>query len=449
MNKRLKNLLLMLRGKKCHSLNDVFTPTSAAHINYIARPSIESILNRDLRTPGLQIIMYGHSGSGKTSLARNLSKDKKQKIVFTQCTTNSTFDSLILNAFDQLNPYYVSEKSKTFSKSVSSSSETEYRNIKSSIEGSLSSERSETQVRFLPVQLTPQKLATLMSIKDVIWVVEDFHKLPNNEKQYMADTLKIFADSSAYSKVSKIICIGVCDSADELLRYDANLSNRVSQINVPLLSEAEIKEIINKGCNLLNVSMDGQLVNQIVSFSNQLGAVAHQMCCDICNSNNILETQLRKVNIDDSKFNDAIQSYVQRNSDTLRRVYESASKNSVGWYILKTFSIEGNDKISFDEIKYKIKAKQRGFTNTEIKNKLDELSSEAYDVIRFDINSEKYYLSSPFWGAFLKMQFQLEDENRRSKNKYRPFLSNQREPEAILYNSILKAIEELNRLKAS
>ena len=71
MNKRLKNILLMFRGMKCHSLNDVFTPTSAAHLNYIVRPSIENILHRDLRTPGLQIIMYGHSGSGKTSLARN------------------------------------------------------------------------------------------------------------------------------------------------------------------------------------------------------------------------------------------------------------------------------------------------------------------------------------------------------------------------------------------
>jgi len=80
---------------------------------------------------------------------------------------------------------------------------------------------------------------------------------------------------------------------------------------------------------------------------------------------------------------------------------------------------------------------------------LDELSSEAYDVIRFDINSEKYYLSSPFWGAFLKMQFQLENESNRRKNKYRLYLSNQKDPEAIVFNTILKAIEELNRLKAS
>jgi len=336
----------------------VFTPTSAADLNYLARPSIEDILHRDLRTPGLQIIMYGHSGSGKTSLVRNLSKDKQRKYVFTQCTTNTTFNDLILNAFDQLNPFYVSERSRTSSKSISSSSETEYKNIKSSLEGSISTERGEVQARCLPVQLTPQKLAILMAEKDIIWVVEDFHKLPNEEKQYMADTLKIFADSSAHSKFTKVICIGVCDSADELLRYDANLNNRVSQIYVPLLSDTELKQIIDGGCKLLNISMNNQLIENIVFYSNQLGAVAHQMCCDICNSNNVLETQIEKIIIDDSKFNDAIQSHVQPNSDTLRRVYEATSKNSVGWYILKTFSIEGNNKISFNEIKHKIKAKK-------------------------------------------------------------------------------------------
>ena len=67
-----------------------------------------------------------------------------------------------------------------------------------------------------------------------------------DEKQKLADVIKIFVDESneiCSGKISKIICIGAVCSPRELLSLDTNLSTRFDQIKVPLLTDKEIKEI--------------------------------------------------------------------------------------------------------------------------------------------------------------------------------------------------------------
>ena len=55
---------LGLVGRKSYRLEHVFTPTSAARLTYVSRTQIDSDLRRDLTIPGLQVVLYGHSGGG-------------------------------------------------------------------------------------------------------------------------------------------------------------------------------------------------------------------------------------------------------------------------------------------------------------------------------------------------------------------------------------------------
>lgn len=48
-------------------------------------------------------------------------------------------------------------------------------------------------------------------------------------------------------------------------------------MHVPLLSGQEIKEIINQGCKLLNISMSDNLTEKISYYSNRLASLTHQM----------------------------------------------------------------------------------------------------------------------------------------------------------------------------
>ena len=406
-------------------LEAVFTPAKAADINYIERKDIDSQLSSEMLTPGKQIIIFGHSGSGKTSSVRNLLNKSHYKFIKTHCESNTTFEQLLLNAFDELNIYVISEKKHKHSSTRERKLSSEYEKIKASIGNKITNEESDTFSRLLPPQLTPQKLAQFMGEEEVVWLIEDFHKVSNKEKIRIADVIKIFVDNANDYPTSKIICIGACQSAHELIQLDPNLKTRVSEVSVPLLKDEEIKKIIENGFSLLNVVPSTSLVEKLVYYSDRLGAFAHQMCMDICKGKGITHTTLKKQKIDDNSFQYAVDGFIKRSSDTLKSIYEAAVKNELGWYILKTFSNNVMDKLSLDEI-YKMVNRGKGsFNREQIKEKLEELMSPSFNIIYYNSNSEKYAVSTPFWHRFLRLQFSIEhsERNRKKKNTQNPNLS--------------------------
>lgn len=443
----MEKILKIFQRKK---LNEVFTPNTIAKLTYVRRKEIEETLLSNVNIPGKQIILYGHSGSGKTTLIRKMLDDEKINFVSVHCSSNTTINDIILDTFDKLERFYIAEKHSNKSYSITNTLKSEYQSIASEISSAKEISLSETMVRILPPRLTSQKLAKFLGEIDAVWIIEDFHKVSIDEKQKIADILKIFIDAANdYSNV-KIICIGAVGSARELINLDSNLYPRVTELQVPLLSENEIKAIINQGCRLLNISMSNNLIEKISYYSNCLASLTHQMCYDICDSNKIWKKQYRHKKIGDQYFKSAIESYVNKNSDTLKGIYDSCVKRQLAWYILKTFVTIEKDAIRFVEIQNRVCQKQRPYTVDEIKKELDELSSTAVNIIRYDSNSDCYSISTPFWGAFLKMQIAIEDTNRNnSKNKKRwkgLILKNQNDIDADVYTVLLETMEEFKSL---
>lgn len=436
----------------CKKLGEVFTPNTIAKLTYVRRGNVEKNLLSNITIPGKQIILYGHSGSGKTTLIRKVLDDKNIKFVQVQCSSNTTINDVILDTFDDLNRFYISEKNSNKSYSIKSSLKSEYKSIASDISTTEKFSSGETMVRLLPPRLTSQKLAKFLGEIDAVWIIEDFHKVPNEEKKKIADILKIFIDAANDYPNVKIICIGAVGSARELIHLDPNLYPRITELCVPLLTEQEIKEVINRGCKLLNISMSENLIEKISYYSNRLASLTHQMCYDICDSNKIHKQQYKHKKISDKYFKSAIEGYLNKNSDTLKGIYDSCVRRQLAWYILKTFVTIGKDSIRFLEIKRRVCQKQRSYTDEEILKELDELSSAAVNIIRYDNNSDRYSISTPFWGAFLKMQIAIEDANRynsRNKNKHKKLiLKNQNDIDADVYNVLLEKIEEFKRLMA-
>lgn len=431
-------------------LKEVFTPNTIAKLTYVRRGEIEENLLSNISIPGKQIILYGHSGSGKTTLIRKILHDKKINFVQVHCSSTTTINDILLDTFDNLDRFYIAEKNSNKSYSIAGSLKSEYKSIASEISATQQSTSGETMIRILPPRLTSQKLAKFLGEINAVWIIEDFHKVPNEEKKKIADILKIFIDTANDYPNVKIICIGAVGSARELINLDSNLYPRITELHVPLLSEIEIKAIINQGCKLLNISMSDNLTEKVSYYSNRLASLTHQMCYDICDSNKILKQQFRHKKIGDKYFKSAIESYVNKNSDTLKGIYDSCVKRQLAWYILKTFVTIGKDSIKFSEIQNRVCQKQRLYTNEEIMRELEELSSAAVNIIRYDSNSDRYSISTPFWGAFLKMQIAIEDSNRnnfRNKNKRKKLiLKNQNDIDADVYNVLLERIEEFKRI---
>ena len=150
-------ILNLIGVKNTYELKNVFTPTTSANISYIPRENVENKLRKALEIPGKQIVIYGHSGSGKTTVLNHLIREKSVTTIISRCTKNSTIDSIILDAFDELNPYYLDSTSKMLKTSISSSLTTEYLGIKSSIVSNIESSVGEVHKRILPPQLTIQR----------------------------------------------------------------------------------------------------------------------------------------------------------------------------------------------------------------------------------------------------------------------------------------------------
>lgn len=60
---------------------------------------------------------------------------------------------------------------------------------------------------------------------------------------------------------------------------------------------------------------------------------------------------------------------------------------------------------------------KRIFNKNEISDKLSELSSEQYKVLYYHKSSNLYSIANPFWKAFLRMQFAIEQSEQNESKK--------------------------------
>lgn len=399
-----------------NSLSEIFTPNTVAKLTYVTRSIIEEDLEKYLSLPGKQIIIYGHSGGGKTTLLRNKLTEIGQNYIKTHCESSTTFNDLLLQAFDELNRFYVSERTTNTEHSISSELKTEFHGISAQISSSSKESHEEKNVRLLPPQLTPQKLAKFLGEVSCVWIIEDFHKVITDEKRRIADVVKIFIDAANdYDKV-KIICIGAVGTARELIELDNNLNNRVAELFVPLLTDEEIESIVTKGFYLLNVIIEKDLKEKIVYYSNNLASLTHQISFDLCYHSKIKGKRIFTKKLRSDSFKVAVNSYVRKNSDTFTKIYDAIVCQRSGWHVLKTFERLEKESLLFEEIRNNIPPSKRP-DDDELISYLEQLGSSEYkEVIRFDKNSKKYSISSPFFRAFLKMKFALEQSEQNEIN---------------------------------
>ena len=176
----------MLRRHPTASVFDVFTPTTQATLNFVARDaSLDKTLADALATPGKQIVVYGESGSGKSTLLVNsLSKwVELSGYITTQCVSSTSFDQLLLDAFDQLNPFYQDSRGTSATNAVNSSVGASFHVLRASIDANVSSATDTSHKRVLPPQLTPQRLGEFLGAQNLCWIIEDFHKMKTSEKR--------------------------------------------------------------------------------------------------------------------------------------------------------------------------------------------------------------------------------------------------------------------------
>lgn len=414
----LEKIKIFLGLSQRQTLESVFTPTTSATVNYIKRPDIENVLARAIRIPGNQIILYGHSGGGKTTLIRNVLERNNRNFIFTSCINNTSVDELIINAFDKLNPFYTSENTTTVSNKITSNLKASYSKIEASMSAETSEQISQKQIRVLPMQLTFERLGSFFGAAECIWIIEDFHKVEDSEKQKLSDIMKAFVDiANDYDKV-KIVAIGAVASAREVVNYSPDIKSRIAEIPVPLLNEGEIREIIMKGTKLLNVKFDDKLIEDTIFYSNSLGSLCHQLCYSHCEQKNVEKTVSKLVEIEHSVLTKSIEGYVSQKSDTFQQKLDKALKQRKAKFenvklILKAFISLKKEEVTYNEILTRIQLWEPEYPQSNLTVYLKPLTTnENEEILRYDENSGRYSFSDPFFKAFCAMALERLDQEK-------------------------------------
>lgn len=398
---------------------DVFTPTRQAKLTFVERlgDELNNNLVDSLNTPGTQIVIYGHSGTGKSTLLFNVANRIYERTVITRCTSELTYEQLILNAFDSLNVYYVNSSSEKNSSSISATLSADYSFLKAAITSPISSEKASTSQRIVPPQLTAQRLAEFMGAAHCCWVIEDFHKIKSDQKQKLSQQLKVFVDSSETYPDVKTVLIGAVNTAREVIEYDDEMNNRVVELFVPLMTDTELHQIIEKGEKILNIQFSQRMKNEIVKFSSGLASITHKIALTMCQAKGIMATQVVKFRFEESDFLDALKKYISGSSDTLRKRYELAIKvQKVRKYDNGKIILQALANLNFEEVQQnalyqEIKKIFPSYPQSNLSTYLLQLQSpEKGQIIVLNPNNGKYSFSDPLIRTYIKCVKDVETE---------------------------------------
>jgi conflict system STAND superfamily ATPase len=391
---------------------EVFTPTSPAKLTFVERHSINDQLVAALKTPGKQIVVYGHSGSGKTTLLTRKLEQTYERHVISRCSSTTTFESLLITAFERLEYFYATEQSITKRGLFSAGIETQFLRIKSLLGTQQEKSEATKTTRLVPPQLTPQTLAELLGHARACWILEDFHKVEESEKVKLAQCLKVFMDTAEAHPEVKIIAIGAVDTAREVVQFDPEMRNRVSEIPVPLMSSDELSEIVKTGARLLNIKFEPRVIDSITWFSNGLASVCHALCLYACEAAGVVETLNSTMTLDESHFQKALERYVSEASDSLKHAFEKAfrsdKKTKFDNYriVIRALASFGQDGASKADLLAKIRKSTPNYPPSNLKHCLNQLTAEDRgSLVRYSKSSGAYSFADPVFRAFALTSF--------------------------------------------
>ncbi|MBF4469858.1 hypothetical protein [Flavobacterium sp. HJJ] len=404
----------------------IFTPTSSAKFTFVER---EGKLNNHfvdaLNTPGKQIVLYGHSGCGKTTLLTNKISQTYENSYTTRCMEGMTFENIILDGFDQLSGLYnENSSSKTFK--ISPELNISYADIKATIKlGDYTKQKTETTKHILPPQLTPQRLAKFYGASNSCWILEDFHKIKGPDRTKTSQLMKVFMDMSEEYEDLKIIALGAVGTARQVIEYDREMNNRVAEIFIPYMKPDEIERIIDTGEELLNLIFSKEVKSKIIKYSCGLPSICHQLCLNICFNKKIYETVKTKVSINLDDLDEAISKLVEEKSDTLKAEFDKSikvgngTKINIPKVILENCLEINKDEFSHSEIFNQMNKSQINEAN--FSKFLTELCSPTRsEILIYDENSNLYRFNNLFLKAYAYLRLKEEivkNENAELENK--------------------------------
>jgi GTPase SAR1 family protein len=395
-----------------YKVQEIFTPTSRARANYLDRQPLHDKMYDALTTPGMQLVIYGESGAGKTTLLRRKLEDFEKEAITTPCTKNSTYESILFDAFDRLGATVVQEVSSEAGQKARTSLTADLKVIKGLLEGTIHSSSTTKEGRILPPQLTPQRLATMLGALGMHWVVEDFHKVTDDVKESIAQVLKLFCDAAEDSGDVRMVLVGAVESAHQVVKADKEMRHRISEVEVPVLEDHELHALIDQGAGLLNADMS-RVADEIVNLSSGLAKVCHRLALTSCRNAGIYETSEERTLVTAEHLRMAVTSYISSSSDSLRAIFDDAvgrkrvRKYDNGGLIIRALAAGPKGGMNHAELLAAIRVNEPQYLPSNLTNYLQRLTQGEEPILR-KVGTAQYRFAEPLYRSYAQFRFHGE-----------------------------------------
>lgn len=117
-------------------------------------------------------------------------------------------------------------------------------------------------------------------------VLEDFHYLKSEVQKDFAIELKAFHESSELC----FIIVGVWLDENKLVIYNGDLTGRIVPVNADLWNEDELREVIQKGEDFLNIRFKESFTSEAIKASSGNVYIVQETCHRACNESGIHKT---------------------------------------------------------------------------------------------------------------------------------------------------------------
>ena len=272
-----------MRGRS-RDPESVFTPKAIVSREMFARrnepdlsgkPGVQDVLRDALKERGGQVLVYGDTGVGKSSLLRYAAEDEHMKSVTIECLSSASYEELIDAGIRKL--VDVREDRRTASGSVGSSLEGSASRLLLSIKGSIKAEYGKTR-HFEVIAKPPlDTLISAMTTAGVsLLVFDNFQNVTAaRSKLLIAQTMEFMSDRADGTNDIKTVIVGIAEDASGLLGGAGSFVRRTNEVGVPRMPDDEIKGILSTGFGLLSLHVDAAELNAMTFYADGFPFFAH------------------------------------------------------------------------------------------------------------------------------------------------------------------------------
>jgi hypothetical protein len=144
------------------------------------------------------------------------------------------------------------------------------------------------------ISLTARKPADLELIRELpnldnfgTVIIDDFHRLPDDTKQSIANLMKVLADEERQN--SKVVILGINKAGEALIQFAHDLNNRLEVIRFEANPIEKVQQLLTLGETALNIQIN--VKDEIAESANGSFYIAQMLAHQTCLDSGVLEQQ--------------------------------------------------------------------------------------------------------------------------------------------------------------